>query len=458
MSHLPIEPEFEQAYKELASSLENSTIFEKHPEYRKALHVASIPERTIQFRVTWENDKGELEVNRGYRVQFNSALGPYKGGLRFHPTVNMSILKFLGFEQIFKNALTGLNMGGGKGGADFDPKGKSDNEIRKFCSAFMMELSKHIGADIDVPAGDIGVGGREIGFLFGAYKRQRHIWEGVLTGKGISWGGSLIRPEATGYGLVYYVQHMIQYATNGAETFEGKRVAISGSGNVAQYAALKVIEFGGTVVSISDSKGSLVAREGEFITPEEIYEIQELKDQRKQLSVLADAPNFKDKCVYIEGARPWLHVGKVEVALPCATQNEVSGPEAQGLIQNGCKYIAEGSNMGCTLAAIEHFEAHRQLHKKGGAVWYAPGKAANAGGVAVSGLEMAQNSQRLTWTAEEVDQKLKDIMRVCFETGVKTAENYTCLNEGQLPSLVIGSNIAGFIKVAEAMKDHGDWF
>ncbi|EEP81936.1 NADP-specific glutamate dehydrogenase [Uncinocarpus reesii 1704] len=333
MSHLPIEPEFEQAYKELAFSLDNSTLFEKHPEYRKALLVASIPERTIQFRVTWENDKGELEVNRGYRVQFNSALGPYKGGLRFHPTVNMSILKFLWLSN--KSSRT----------------------------------------------------------------------------------------------------HSLAYA------------------------ALKVIEFGGTVISLSDSKGSLIVRnEGDSITPKEIYEIQELKDQRKQLSVLADAPNFKDRCVYIEGARPWLHAGKVDVALPCATQNEVSGPEAIGLIDNGCKYIAEGSNMGCTLSAIEHFEAHRQLHKKGGAAWYAPGKAANAGGVAVSGLEMAQNSQRLTWTAEEVDQKLKDIMKTCFETGVKTSENYTSLSEDQLPSLVIGSNIAGFIKVAEAMKDHGDWF
>ncbi|KAK2739129.1 hypothetical protein FQN57_006695 [Myotisia sp. PD_48] len=458
MSHLPVEPEFEQAYKELASSLENSTIFEKHPEYRKALLVASIPERTIQFRVTWEDDRGQLQVNRGYRVQFNSALGPYKGGLRFHPTVNMSILKFLGFEQIFKNALTGLNMGGGKGGADFDPKGKSDNEIRKFCSAFMMELSKHIGADIDVPAGDIGVGGREIGYLFGAYKRQRHIWEGVLTGKGTSWGGSLIRPEATGYGLVYYVQHMIQYATNGRETFAGKRVAISGSGNVAQYAALKVIEFGGTVISLSDSKGCIIVRdEKDSITPEEIRMIMELKNERKQLSISC-CDSFRDRCVYIEGARPWLHVGKVDVVLPCATQNEVSGPEAQGLIQNGARYIAEGSNMGCTLAAIEHFEAHRQLHKREAAVWYAPGKAANAGGVAVSGLEMAQNSQRLTWTAEEVDSKLQKIMKECFDTGVKTSESYTWLSEDMLPSLVVGSNIAGFIKVAEAMKDHGDWF
>lgn len=252
---------------------------------------------------------------------------------------------------------------------------------------------------------------------------------------------------------------MIQYATDGKESFQGKRVAISGSGNVAQYAALKVIEFGGTVVSLSDSRGALVVRnEADSITPEEIYKIQALKDRREQLSTIADTPEFKDRCAYIEGARPWLHVGRVDVALPCATQNEVSGPEAQGLIQNGCKYIAEGSNMGCTLAAIEHFEAHRQLHKKGEAVWYAPGKAANAGGVAVSGLEMAQNSQRLTWTSEEVDQKLKDIMRTCFETGFKTAQDFTVLSEGQLPSLVIGSNIAGFIKVANAMRDHGDWF
>ncbi|EGD88332.1 NADP-specific glutamate dehydrogenase [Trichophyton rubrum D6] len=461
MSNLPMEPEFEQAYKELAWTLENSSIFQKHPEYRKALLVASIPERIIQFRVTWEDDKGELQVNRGYRVQFNSALGPYKGGLRFHPTVNLSILKFLGFEQIFKNALTGLNMGGGKGGADFDPKGKSDNEIRKFCSAFMMELSKHIGADVDVPAGDIGVGSREIGFLFGAYKRQRHIWEGVLTGKGNSWGGSLIRPEATGYGLVYYVQHMIKHATNGLESFAGKRVAISGSGNVAQYAALKVIEFGGIVVSLSDSKGSFIVRGGKdsSITPEEIRLIMALKDERKPLSGIASHKAFASRCEYIEGARPWVHVGKVDVVLPCATQNEVSGEEAKVLVANGARFVAEGSNMGCTLDAIELFEAHRNEHKRDqGAVWYAPGKAANAGGVAVSGLEMAQNSQRLTWSAEEVDGKLQAIMKECFETGLRTANEYTEVEDDKLPSLVAGSNIAGFIKVSEAMRDHGDWF
>ncbi|PGG97064.1 NADP-specific glutamate dehydrogenase [Blastomyces parvus] len=459
MSHLAVEPEFEQAYRELASTLENSTLFDQHPEYRRALAVAAVPERTIQFRVTWENDKGQLEVNRGYRVQFNSALGPYKGGLRFHPTVNMSILKFLGFEQIFKNALTGLNMGGGKGGADFDPKGKSDNEIRKFCVAFMMELSKHIGADIDVPAGDIGVSGREIGFLFGAYKKQRHLWEGVLTGKGLSWGGSHIRPEATGYGLVYYVQHMIEYATDGKESFKGKRVAISGSGNVAQYAALKVIEFGGTVCSLSDSRGSLIVRDhNDSITPEEIYLIQQIKVERKQLSSLANTEAFRERCKYVEGERPWTHVGKVDVVLPCATQNEVSGPEAQALMEAGARYIAEGSNMGCTLAAVEHFEASRRFHSKGKSVWYGPGKAANAGGVAVSGLEMAQNAQRLTWTASEVDAKLKQIMKDCFDIGVETAKKYTLPDEGKLPSLVTGSNIAGFMKVAAAMNDQGDWW
>ncbi|KAK2795367.1 hypothetical protein FQN51_000457 [Onygenales sp. PD_10] len=459
MSNLPLEPEFEQAYRELASTLENSTLFNQHPEYRRALAVASVPERTIQFRVTWENDRGELECNRGYRVQFNSALGPFKGGLRFHPTVNMSILKFLGFEQIFKNALTGLNMGGGKGGADFDPKGKSDNEIRKFCTAFMRELSKHIGADIDVPAGDIGVSGREIGFMFGAYKRQRHLWEGVLTGKGLSWGGSHIRPEATGYGLVYYVQHMIAYATGGKESFAGKRVAISGSGNVAQYAALKVIEYGGTVCSLSDSKGSLVIRdEKDTITPEEIYLIQQIKVERKQLASLATTDAFRERCKYIEGERPWTHVGKVDVVLPCATQNEVSDPEAEALIEAGARYIAEGSNMGCTLAAIERFEASRSFHGTGKSVWYGPGKAANAGGVAVSGLEMAQNAQRLTWTAEEVDCKLKQIMKECFETGVETAKKYSHPDQAGLPSLVTGSNIAGFMKVAAAMKDQGDWW
>ncbi|KIW99700.1 NADP-specific glutamate dehydrogenase [Rhinocladiella mackenziei CBS 650.93] len=457
MSNLPSEPEFEQAYKELVSTLENSSLFEKNPEYRKALKVCSIPERIIQFRVVWEDDKGEVQVNRGYRVQFNSALGPYKGGLRFHPTVNLSVLKFLGFEQIFKNALTGLNMGGGKGGADFDPKGKSDNEIRKFCCAFMSELGKHIGADTDVPAGDIGVSGREIGWLFGQYKKQTKLWEGVLTGKGGDWGGSLIRPEATGYGVVYYVEHMIKYATGGKESFAGKKVTISGSGNVAQFAALKVIELGGTVLSLSDSKGAIIATTDAGIDPEMIDIIAKLKVDRKQLSEVATTADFSSRVKYIDGARPWLHVGQVDVALPSATQNEVSGEEAEGLIKAGCKFIAEGSNMGCTQAAIDVFENHRKANKDK-AVWYAPGKAANAGGVAVSGLEMAQNSARIKWTTEEVDAKLKDIMKNCFENGLQTAKTYVTPAEGEFPSLVAGSNIAGFSKVAAAMKDQGDWW
>ncbi|KAI0138391.1 NADP-specific glutamate dehydrogenase [Pestalotiopsis sp. NC0098] len=451
MSNLPSEPEFEQAYKELASTLEDSTLFTKNPEYKTALKVVSIPERIIQFRVVWEDDSGKLQVNRGYRVQFNSALGPYKGGLRFHPTVNLSILKFLGFEQIFKNALTGLNIGGGKGGADFDPKGKSDSEIRRFCESFMRELSKHIGADTDVPAGDIGVGGREVGYMFGAYRRERNRWEGVLTGKGGSWGGSLIRPEATGYGLVYYVGHMLEYAGKGS--WAGKRVAVSGSGNVAQYAALKCIELGATIVSLSDSQGALVAEGDAAFTPEDIAKIADIKLARKSLTAYENKSGFK----YIEGARPWVHVGKVDVALPCATQNEVSKEEAETLVSNGCLFVAEGSNMGCTQEAIDVFEGQRR-EKGAGAVWYAPGKAANAGGVAVSGLEMAQNSQRLSWTTEEVDEKLKLIMKNAFENGLNTAKEYVESKEGELPSLVAGSNIAGFVKVVRAMHDHGDWY
>ncbi|KAK0754529.1 NADP-specific glutamate dehydrogenase [Schizothecium vesticola] len=447
MSNLPSEPEFEQAYNELASSLENSTLFEKFPEYRTALKVASIPERVLQFRIVWEDDAGQLQVNRGYRVQFNSALGPYKGGLRLHPSVNLSILKFLGFEQIFKNALTGLMMGGGKGGADFDPKGKSDSEIRRFCVAFMKELARYIGANTDVPAGDIGVGGREIGYLFGAYRKERNKFEGVLTGKGLDWGGSLIRPEATGYGLVYYVGHMLEYA--GAGSWAGKRVAISGSGNVAQYAALKCIELGATVVSLSDSQGALVGE----VKASDIEAIGQLKIDRKSLTAYEASENLK----YIPGARPWLHAGQVDVALPSATQNEVSKEEAEGLIAAGCKFVAEGSNMGCTQGAIDVFEAVRK-EKKGEAVWYAPGKAANCGGVAVSGLEMGQNSQRLAWTREEVDEKLKVIMKNAFDLGLSTAKEYVKAAEGELPSLVDGSNIAGFVKVARAMHDQGDWW
>ncbi|KAM0324176.1 hypothetical protein ACHAQA_008369 [Verticillium albo-atrum] len=451
MSNLPVEPEFLQAYSELVSTLEDSSLFTQHPEFRTALDVVSIPERVIQFRVVWEDDKGALRVNRGYRVQFNSALGPYKGGLRFHPTVNLSVLKFLGFEQIFKNALTGLSIGGGKGGADINPKDMSDSEIRRFCVAFMRQLSKHIGADTDVPAGDIGVGGREIGHLFGTYRQERNKFEGVLTGKGLSWGGSLIRPEATGYGLVYYVDHMLQYAGKGS--FAGKRVAISGSGNVAQYAALKCIELGATVVSLSDSQGCLVAEGDAAFTPEQIEAIAALKLERKPLTAF----DHKGAFMYIKGARPWTHVGKVDVALPSATQNEVSKEEAEALIANGVLAIAEGSNMGCTQEAIDAFEATRKT-KGDAAVWYGPGKAANCGGVAVSGLEMAQNSQRLSWTREEVDEKLKAIMKEAFFNGVNTAKEYVKTAEGELPSLVAGSNIAGFVKVARAMHDQGDWW
>ncbi|GAB7365202.1 hypothetical protein MBLNU230_g6288t1 [Neophaeotheca triangularis] len=457
MSNLPSEPEFQQAYKELASTLENSSLFEKYPEYRKALAVTSVPERIVQFRVVWESDKHECMINNGFRVQYNSALGPYKGGLRFHPTVNLSILKFLGFEQTFKNALTGLSMGGGKGGSDFDPKGKSENEIRRFCVAFMRELNKHIGADTDVPAGDIGCSPNEIGYLFGAYRAEKNKWEGVLTGKGGAFGGSLIRPEATGYGLVYYVQHMIQYASGGKESFSGKRVAVSGSGNVAQYAALKAIELGATILSLSDSKGSLIATSSSGFTPDLINLVVALKAKRKQLSELAQTAEFVGKFEYKEGVRPWEHCGKVDVALPSATQNEVSGAEAESLIQAGCKFIAEGSNMGCTQEAIDVFEKTRR-EKRGEAVWYAPGKAANAGGVAVSGLEMAQNSARLTWTAEEVDNKLKGIMESCFQNGLETAKEFVPSGEGEFPSLVAGSNIAGFSKVAAAMRDQGDWW
>ncbi|KAL0486373.1 NADP-specific glutamate dehydrogenase [Acrasis kona] len=456
MSNLPSEPEFKQAYDELVSSLENSTLFEQKPDLRKCLKVVSVPERIIQFRVVWESDDGQINVNNGFRVQFNSTLGPYKGGLRFHPTVNLSILKFLGFEQIFKNALTGLAMGGAKGGCDFDSKGKSDNEIRKFCNSFMRELSRHIGPDTDVPAGDIGVGGREIGYLFGAYKRYRNEWSGILTGKGLSWGGSFIRPEATGYGLVYYVGHMIKHNNDG--DYKGKRVAISGSGNVAQYAALKVIELGGIVISLSDSKGCLVATGDQGLTKEDIDEIAEVKLKRLALTdAFKKRPNLSQEGFkYIDGERPWKHCGKVDIALPSATQNEINGDEAKALVDAGCKYVAEGSNMGCEQEAIEVFEQNRRSSEKG--TWYAPGKAANAGGVAVSGLEMAQNSSRIKWTSEDVDNKLAEIMKACFETCLKTGQEYSKDKENRLPSLVSGANIAGFIKVAEAMHNLGDWY
>lgn len=365
---------------------------------------------------------------------------------------------------------TAVSMGGGKGGADFDPKGKSDGEIRRFCQSFMRELSKHIGADVDVPAGDIGVSGREIGYMFGAYRQARTQWAGVLTGKGLGWGGSLIRPEATGYGLVYYVAHMLKHSGRG--DFKGKRVALTGSGNVAQYAALKCIELGAVIVSLSDSKGSLIATTDSGFTAEQVHEIAALKVDRKPLTEFNHNGNFK----YVEGVRPWTHVGKVDIALPSATQNEVSGEEAAALVKAGVLVVAEGSNMGCTQEAIDLFEAERK-EKGDKAVWYAPGKASNCGGVAVSGLEMAQNSQvslvsapfleiayanispqRLTWTEKEVDEKLQHIMKDAFESGLNTAKEYVEAKEGELPSLVAGSNIAGFVKVARAMHDQGDWW
>jgi len=429
-----------------------------NPEYQKALDIVQIPERVIQFRVVWEDDQGRVQVNRGYRVQYNSALGPYKGGLRLHPSVNLSILKFLGFEQIFKNALTGINIGGGKGGSDFDPKGKSDSEIRRFCTSFMSELQRHIGQDTDVPAGDIGTGGREIGFMFGAYKKLRNEFVGVLTGKGMHWGGSNIRPEATGYGLIYYVQHMIekacpQYSLSKPETL----VAISGAGNVSQFTALKVIELGATVISLSDSKGSLVANEGGF-TKEIVESIGKLKLKGGYLESFASFAD-ENKFTYHAGKRPWTLVEKVHIALPGATQNEVSGDEAKALIKAGVKIVAEGSNMGCTQEAITVFEESR-LAGGDDAVWYAPGKASNAGGVAVSGLEMAQNSARLAWTSEDVDQKLKDIMAECYNQCLVAGTKWS--GEGSksdvLPSLLSGANVAGFIKVANAMREQGEWW
>jgi len=458
MSTPQLEPEFHQALNEIYSTLKGSKLFQVDPELEKLLPVIQIPERVLQFRVVWEDDKGVMQVNTGYRVQFNSALGPYKGGLRFHPSVNLSILKFLGFEQTFKNALTGLMMGGGKGGSDFNPKGKSDNEIRKFCDSFMRELSRHIGPNTDVPAGDIGVGGREVGYLFGAYKKYRNAFEGILTGKGITWGGSLIRPEATGYGLIYYVNEMLTYGFK--DTIKGKVVAISGSGNVAQYAALKVIELGGIVVSLSDSKGTLIAKDlTKGFAAGHLSEIGAIKLKFGTLESLASSSqSFKGEFDYHAGKRPWLLFEKLDIALPCATQNEVSKEEAQGLLKAGVKIAAEGSNMGSTQEAIDVFEASRTEKAEGGGIWYAPGKASNCGGVAVSGLEMAQNSQRISWTREEVDSKLEGIMKSCFDICVQTALKYTDTPQGSLPSLVAGANIGGFIKVADAMKAQGDWW
>ena len=427
------EPEFIQAVQEVAEAV--IPVIEETPKYKAAKILDRIvePERTIIFRVPWLDDNGSVQVNRGYRVEFNSAIGPYKGGLRFHPSVNLSILKFLGFEQIFKNSLTTLPMGGGKGGSDFDPKGKSDNEVMKFCQSFMTELCRHIGADTDVPAGDIGVGGREIGYMFGQYKRVRNEFTGVLTGKARNWGGSLIRPEATGYGTVYFAQEML--ATK-ADSFNGKIVAVSGSGNVAQYACEKATELGAKVVTLSDSEGYIYDADG--INAEKLAFVMELKNEKRgRISeYVAKYPAAK----FVSGKRPW--EVKVDIALPCATQNELNGEEAKALIAHGVKCVAEGANMPSTPEAIAAFQHANVL--------FSPGKASNAGGVATSGLEMSQNSLRLSWSAEEVDQRLHGIMvsihEACVKYG-KGADGYV--------DYVKGANIAGFVKVADSMIDQG---
>ena len=427
----PGEVEFHQAVHEVVESL--IPFIEENPQYKEAKVLDRMvePERVVMFRVPWLDDKGSIQINRGYRIEMNSAIGPYKGGLRFHPTVNLGVLKFLAFEQVFKNSLTTLPMGGGKGGSDFDPKGKSDNEVMRFCQSFMTELQRHIGPNTDVPAGDIGVGGREIGFLYGQYKRLRNEFTGVLTGKGLEWGGSLIRPEATGYGAVYFAQEML--ATKG-DSFKGKVVAVSGSGNVAQYATEKVNELGGKVVTLSDSSGYIYDPDG--IDSEKLAYVLHLKNvKRGRIKEYADKYGVE----YHEGKRPW--EVKCEVALPCATQNEVNEEDAKTLIANGCFVVSEGANMPSTPEAILVYEKNKIL--------YAPGKAANAGGVAVSGLEMSQNSMRLSWTREEVDGKLHQIMKDIHAACVKYGK------EGDYINYVKGANIGGFVKVADAMLAQG---
>lgn len=427
------EPEFLQAVHEVAETI--IPFIEKNKKYqnKKLLERMVEPERVIMFRVPWVDDKGEVQVNRGFRIQMNSAIGPYKGGLRFHPTVNLSILKFLAFEQVFKNSLTTLPMGGGKGGSDFDPKGKSDNEVMKFCQSFMTELQRHIGAETDVPAGDIGVGGREIGFLYGQYKRLRNEFTGVLTGKGLSYGGSLIRPEATGYGTVYFVENMLR---NKGKTIEGNTVVVSGSGNVAQYAAEKATQLGAKVVTMSDSSGYIHDEEG--IDAEKLAFVMELKNEKRGRikEYLDQYPNAK----YFEGETPW--GVKCDIALPCATQNELHEEDARTLVNNGCICVGEGANMPCTLGAINVFQEKKIL--------YSPGKASNAGGVSTSGLEMSQNSVRYNWTAEEVDTKLKQIMNNIHEQCVLHGTD-----EDGYVDYVKGANIAGFVKVADAMLAQG---
>ena len=425
------EVEFHQAVHEVADSLWSFLDKNQHYIYARVMERIIEPERVIIFRVPWRNDRGEIEVNRGFRVEFNSAIGPYKGGLRFHPSVNLSILKFLGFEQVFKNSLTTLPMGGGKGGSDFDPKGKSDNEVMSFCQSFMTELCKHIGPNTDVPAGDIGVGGREIGYMFGQYKRIRNEFTGVLTGKGLNWGGSLIRPEATGYGCVYFVNEMLKYQNN---AIEGKSVVVSGSGNVAQYATEKVNQLGGKVVTLSDSSGYIFDPKG--IDSEKLAWVIDLKNNKRgRIKEYAD----EFKCEYFDGKRPW--DVDCDIALPCATQNEINESDAKSLLKNGVIAVSEGANMPSNPDAVNIFQ--------NSGVLFGPGKAANAGGVAVSGLEMSQNSMRINWSREEVDQKLLSIMQSIHESCVEYGTKDNSVD------YVKGANIAGFIKVADAMIDQG---
>ena len=431
------EPEFLNAVMEVLSTLE--PVIEKHPEYEAAGLIERLvePERAVQFRVAWQDDQGKTQVNRAFRVQFNSAIGPYKGGLRFHPSVNLSIIKFLAFEQTFKNSLTGLPMGGGKGGSDFDPKGKSDAEIMRFCQSFMTELSRYIGAETDVPAGDIGVGGREIGYLFGQYKRLQNRFSGILTGKGLSYGGSLVRTQATGYGLLYFVQEMLSVMAN--DSVKDKVTVISGSGNVAIYAAEKAQELGAKVVALSDSNGYIYDKNG--IDLNVVKQIKEIR--RGRIREYIDAVPSAE---YHEGCRGIWSI-PCEIALPCATQNELLLDDAQKLIANGVKLVAEGANMPCSLDAIAAFQ--------NSGVLYAPGKAANAGGVATSGLEMCQNAMKYSWNKEEVDEKLHQIMVGIFHDAYNAAKEYNMENEQHQANLLAGANIAGFAKVADAMMAQG---
>ena len=428
----PNQPEFHQAVLEVIESI--WPVIQKNPQYQAANILERIvePERLVTFRVTWINDKGEVQVNRGYRIQMNSAIGPYKGGLRFHPTVTLSILKFLAFEQVFKNSLTTLPMGGAKGGSDFDPKGKSDTEVMRFCQNFMMELQRNIGPNLDVPAGDIGVGGREIGYMFGMYKKLRNEFTGVLTGKGLNWGGSLIRPEATGYGATYLADEMLKTRK---ESFKGKVVTVSGSGNVAQYTVEKVNQLGGKVVTLSDSNGTIYDKDG--ITDAKLAYVMDLKNNKR--GRISEYVKKYKSAEYLAGKRPWGI--KCDVAFPSATQNEISGDDAKTLVKNGCICVSEGANMPTTPEGIAVFLKAKIL--------YAPGKAANAGGVATSGLEMSQNSMRLSWTKEEVDDRLHNIMKAIHATCVKYGK------DGDFVNYVNGANIGGFIKVADAMLDQG---